>query len=314
VTGEVVPRVSIGLPVLNGENYLGEALTCLLGQTFGDLEVIVADEGSTDATEAICRAAAAEDHRVRYLRNRQRLGLARNHNQLVGLARGELFKWASHDDLCAPELLARCVEALDADSRIVGAYARASVVDPEGRPLQVLPSRPALTSSSPTVRCADILAFGNEVTPIFGVLRTAVLRGMRLYGLYPGGDRALLAELALRGPFAEIPDVLFSLREHPGRSIRAFGSSHAAVPLWDARRTGARRVFPHVAMLRDLAGAPGRVGLSPTQRLRYAGVLARWLAADRQWLKLGYDLAIPARPLLDRWWARRTDGRYVAPR
>jgi glycosyltransferase involved in cell wall biosynthesis len=309
----VSPRVTIALPVYNGERYLETSLRSLLDQTFDDLEVLVSDNCSTDATPEIVRDLAGDDGRLRYHRNAEPLGLARNHNQVVAMANGELFKWASHDDVCEPTLVERCVAALDVDREALGAYARASTIDPGGAEIAVLPARPALTSADPIERCADILAFTNEVTPIFGLHRTAVLRSGRLLGLYPGGDRAFLADLALRGRWVEVPEVLFHLREHPGRSVRAYGSSHAAVPLWDSRRAGDRWVFPHVAMLADLLGAPARVGLPPVERLRHLGLVARWMAADRQWLKVGYDLALPLRPLLDRWWSRRTGGRYVAP-
>lgn len=61
------PRVSIAVPVYNGERYLREAMDSLLGQTYGDYEIIISDNASTDATEAIGRAYAERDPRVRYI-------------------------------------------------------------------------------------------------------------------------------------------------------------------------------------------------------------------------------------------------------
>src|ERR1035438_9843576 len=94
-----VPRVSIGLPVYNGENYLDPALNSILRQDYSDLELIISDNASTDATGNICREYAAKDPRIRYYRNETNIGASANFNCLVKLARGEYFKWAAHDDV-----------------------------------------------------------------------------------------------------------------------------------------------------------------------------------------------------------------------
>src|SRR5262245_31410059 len=118
-TGDRRPRVSIGVPVYNGERYLRECIDSILGQTFRDFELILSDNASTDATRTICEAYATRDPRVRYYRNEQNLGACRNFNRCVELARGDYFLWAAHDDAIAPEYLARCVEALDRDPSVV---------------------------------------------------------------------------------------------------------------------------------------------------------------------------------------------------
>ena len=60
------PRVSVGLPVYNGELYLEESLRALRGQSFQDFELIISDNASTDRTEEICRRHAQSDPRIRY--------------------------------------------------------------------------------------------------------------------------------------------------------------------------------------------------------------------------------------------------------
>lgn len=99
----IPPHVSIGMPVYNGGRYVKAALEAVLAQTFRDFELIISDNASTDATEAICREYAARDPRIHYSRNGENLGAARNSNRTVELATGQYFKWAHHDDLCAPE-------------------------------------------------------------------------------------------------------------------------------------------------------------------------------------------------------------------
>src|SRR5688572_23794306 len=107
------PRVSVGMPVYNGEKYLVHAFTRLLDQEFVDFELIVCDNASTDGTQEICLQFAQKDPRVRYVRNERNIGLAANHNLAFTLARGEFFKWAAHDDDFPRPMLARFVKALE---------------------------------------------------------------------------------------------------------------------------------------------------------------------------------------------------------
>ena len=124
-------RVSIGLPVFNGENFLESAIRSVLEQSFDDLELVISDNASTDRTETIARDFAASDRRVRYHRNARNLGAAPNYNRTVELATGALFKWLSHDDRLLPGYLEATVAArpeLD-EGRDVAALLRATLRD-----------------------------------------------------------------------------------------------------------------------------------------------------------------------------------------
>src|SRR3982751_485615 len=101
----MTPKVSIGLPVYNGELHLALALDSILAQTYGDFEIVISDNGSTDGTESICRRYAAADPRIRYERNETNRGAAWNYNHVFELSRGEYFKWMAHDDLIEPNYL-----------------------------------------------------------------------------------------------------------------------------------------------------------------------------------------------------------------
>jgi glycosyltransferase involved in cell wall biosynthesis len=101
------PKVSIGLPVYDGERYVDEAIASLLGQTFEDLELLISDNASSDV---ICRAWAARDSRVTHSRNPTNLGAAANYGRVLSMARGELFKWAAHDNVTAATYVAKAVE------------------------------------------------------------------------------------------------------------------------------------------------------------------------------------------------------------
>ena len=112
-------KLSIGMPIYNGDEFLKEAIESLLNQTFEDFEIIISDNASTDQTQQICRYYADLDPRIRYYRCKENLGAAWNYNRVFELSYGEYFKWAAHDDYCAPSFFERCVEALDRDRNII---------------------------------------------------------------------------------------------------------------------------------------------------------------------------------------------------
>jgi glycosyltransferase involved in cell wall biosynthesis len=126
------PKVSVGMPVFNGDRFIAETIDSILAQTFGDFELIISDNASTDGTEKICRQYADDDGRIRYVRNRENLGAAYNYNQTFHLSSGDYFKWACHDDLLRPEFLERCVEVLDRDPSAVLVYTDWAPIDETG--------------------------------------------------------------------------------------------------------------------------------------------------------------------------------------
>src|SRR5690606_3415564 len=168
-----VPQVSIGLPTFNGSTYLQATIDALLAQDFADFELIISDNGSTDDTESICRAAVAADKRVRYQRSTVNRGAGWNYNEVLRLARAPYFKWAADDDICEPSFLRRCVDALDADAGLVLAYPKTLLIDAAGEVTGPLDdSDLALGSTDPVARLDQLLRHRVEWHPVFGVIRT----------------------------------------------------------------------------------------------------------------------------------------------
>lgn len=93
-----IPTVSIGMPVYNGAKYIREAVDSLLAQTFTDFELIISDNASIDATQAICEEYARRDPRTRYMRQSENKGALANFQFVLDQARGEFFMWAAADD------------------------------------------------------------------------------------------------------------------------------------------------------------------------------------------------------------------------
>jgi len=150
-----VPRVSVLMAVHDGAPWVKDAVASVLAQTLADLELVVLDDGSTDATPALLSGVA--DQRLRVER-RPRGGLTRSLNVALGLARAPIVARLDADDVALPERLARQVAFLDAhpDVGVLGSAARE--VDAEGREVRVVrpPSddaalRRALIRSNPMV-------------------------------------------------------------------------------------------------------------------------------------------------------------------
>lgn len=112
------------MAVYNTEAFLTEALESVLSQSFGDLEIVVVDDGSTDASAEILLGIG--DRRLRVLTNPQNLGLAASLNRGIDFARGTYIARLDADDVCAPDRLRRQVAYLDGHQNIgiVGSAAR----------------------------------------------------------------------------------------------------------------------------------------------------------------------------------------------
>ena len=210
------PRLSIGLPIFNGEEYLAESLDALLGQTYEDFELIISDNASTDGTAAICRRYGKQDSRICYVRQPLNIGMVPNHNFVLGRAQGDLFKWASDDDLYARDLLDRCVAALDENPQVVLAHSWSAMIDSSGAITGQMDYRVAADAPSAPDRFRSMLFDGwDDYT--YGVIRTKVLHRILTHNSYHFADRILNTGIALHGPFYLVPEWLYFRREHGGR-------------------------------------------------------------------------------------------------
>lgn len=288
-------RVAVGVPVYNGENYLDEALTALRRQTLSDITVVISDNASTDGTAEIAKLHVADDERLTLVHQPTNVGAAPNYNATYAAAPPtDYFCWLAHDDLPKPGYLAACVAALDADPAAVLAFTWTERIDATGNQISRAPPRPRLGSTEPATRLADAIDRHNTNHPIFGVIRRTALHRTGLHRSYTGSDRTLLAELALLGRFVEVPELLFSVREHPGRSVRAKTSwrRQTREAWFDASREG-RIVFPRWRRVRDFATSVAASPLSSTERRHAYTAIGRWLL-DGNWKTLVFDVAVAA--------------------
>jgi glycosyltransferase involved in cell wall biosynthesis len=285
-------KVSIGVAVYNGEAFLEETLDSLLAQTFGNFELIISDNASTDGTAEIARRFAALDARVRYHRQPQNLGLAANYNGLVQMASADLFKWATADDVCRPAFLEHCVAALDDTPDAVLAYPRTQFIDPVGKPLAIDDPGFPLHWPCAADRWRYVVGAEHWVNAILGVIRRPALLRTRRLPNYRGGDYVLLGELCLLGRFIEVPDALFLRRLHPAASSQMGGDKGRFHELMTGRRGGI--TLPEWQRVRDHLGTVIRAELRVRDKVSLLGMLAGQTLRRRERLLLEATRALRA--------------------
>ncbi|MBW4616930.1 MAG: glycosyltransferase [Desmonostoc vinosum HA7617-LM4] len=222
------PRVSIGLPVYNGDKFIKESIDSLLAQTFADFELIISDNASTDKTEEICRAYIEQDKRIRYYRNQHNIGCAPNFNRVFELSLGQYFKWAAHDDLHAADFIKKCVDVLDEDPTIILCHSYTYLIDEYGKFIQNYEVKLKTYSPKPHERFHELLNW-HLCYQCYGVIRASALKAIPPMGSYASADGTLLLRLSLLGQFYEIPEYLFFARNHPQQSMSMFWPNHLLI-------------------------------------------------------------------------------------
>lgn len=314
------PRVSLGMPVYNGENFIQQALDSILAQTFEDFELIISDNASTDRTEEICRAYAAKDRRIRYYRNEHNLGAGPNYNRVFELSNGQYFKWVAHDDLLTPDYVEKCVAVLDPDPSVIWCHSKTIFIDEDGAKVPFDPTEDCfidkhgnfirkhdpqrhLDSWKPHERYKEVLIATRWCFEVFGlirldalkqIMRVDALKRTELMGPYYGSDKVLLAELSLIGRYVEIPEPLFLRRCHAKQSS-APGSTTNWREEWikraikrekDDAKTAARFVLPpRVVCVGGYLRAIIRAKLNVHERVFCLIALVRWLVKLENWYR-----------------------------
>jgi len=298
------PRVSIGLAVYNGEDFLDEAITSLLAQTYTDFELIISDNASTDRTEEICRKHAAGDPRIRYSRNDENIGGVNNENRTFRLARGEYFRLAAHDDVCEPELLERCVAVLDERPEVVVCHTAMVSIDADGHRIGVRYGEEG-TAARPHQRFRQLAYRYYPCEATYGVIRSDILATTRLQQNYTGSDRVLLCELALHGPFHLVREELFRKRFHDRNRYQDWRGRMAW--FFPDLAEHPKPTFPNWLQLFDYLVTIRRVPLPPTERLLCLLWTGEWMLAHAK--GLGWDVFQAARMMLHgrAWRSRQYD-------
>lgn len=193
-----VPKVSIGMPVYNGEQFLRGALDALLGQTFYDFELIISDNASTDGTENICREYACQYRQISYTRQGVNLGACANFKFVLDQARGEYFMWAACDDTFSKDFVALNFNFLSENPDYV---ASTCPTEFEGQDIEKQNRINFSLDGSPFERFIQFLEHcWVSHGMYYSLMRTEVLRGCDLIGQsFIAFDWAIILFLARKG-------------------------------------------------------------------------------------------------------------------
>lgn len=240
------PCVSVIIPTWNRAEFVRDAIDSVLAQDYPSLELLVIDDGSTDATPEVVRSYG---DKVRYIRQANG-GAASARNRGIAEATGEFVAFLDSDDLFLPGKLTEQVREFARQPEVVMVYSWFSILDASGR--ERLGRRFAATGQIARSLVAHSMQ-GPLATPTVMVRRAALLAAggfdetMRL-----SEDTDLWCRLARLGPVGLVPRVLVQVRRHdgnlsrgPGRarflaaSLRildkAFAADPTLAPLWKAR-------------------------------------------------------------------------------
>ena len=207
------------MPVHNGDSFLEESLDSLLSQDYKRIELIISDNGSTDATPEICRRYAALDKRVRYYRCEKHDGVVRNFNRVFELGKAEYFFWAAHDDTWESGFITQVLNALLETPNSALAFSAFDTIDEAGVSVKLYPSVFQLPSANLFARLRNYITQRGSLGKanlIYGIMpRSAIRRagGFRQWGLSAWGmDMLVVFRILTLGNLALADDVLFHKR------------------------------------------------------------------------------------------------------
>ena len=268
-------KVVIGLPVYNGQKYLGAAIESHLSQSFGDFDLVISDNGSTDATSEICENYASKDKRIKYLRSPENRGILWNHRRVFEAIESpnQYFRWAGADDIMEPGLLQAMVEVLNARPEVEAVVPDTKNINDHDEIIGSMARTLDLQSSDVFERAHAVLVANYQHVIAYGLLRASTLRLMRTRPDYIGWDPVFVWELALRGQLVQLAGPVLLRRFHSGSISRV--KTAKEMRKWVEPNSKAGMNFPHWTWAYERARAVIASPLSTRDRLRIGMFLAR---------------------------------------
>jgi glycosyltransferase involved in cell wall biosynthesis len=284
-SGHTDIRVTVGIPAYNAEKYIAAAVASVQQQSHENIEILISDNGSKDATEEICRDIARRDDRVRYVRHDVNRGMGWNFNHLLELAESPYFMWLCSDDQLRPEYLAQTLGTLSAsDCGLV--FTDVAFIDESDSVIKISQTPQPLDDLKPSARVRDFLR--NEVwDAIYGLARTDLLRELRGMPPLTGDDVILGTKLLLRRPFGHVAEPLLERRMHSQQSSADFELFAGVLIHFPTAHP--KVSFPHWRIVGELIAAVTYAPLSPAERARcLAAVMSCWMLP--KWRRLPGDV------------------------
>ncbi len=204
------PLVSIGMPVFNGEKGVAGALDSLLGQDYRNLEIIISDNASTDATPEICGTYVRKDPRVKYYRSGKNLGAIWNFNRVFEHSSGKYFMWAAHDDQREPSFVSACVEKMEQCPEAALCQVHTAMFVEGREEMLCVANLDSFEGVTGLVERYQVTLKRFPATAIYGLYRSSAMHKTQVYQQSIATDLAFIQELSIQGEFVQVPRVLFN--------------------------------------------------------------------------------------------------------
>jgi len=263
---EAAPLVSIGIPTYNREHLIGRAIESALQQDYPNIEVVISDNASTDATPEICRRFAQEQPRVRYFRQSRNLGPTRNFDAALQASSGQFFMWLGDDDWLDRNYVSLALARLKTDTEVAlvsgtPLYYAKGVHQGAGQIFSLL-------QRSAWRRLLTYYWKVGDNGVFYGLMRRSELQ----YSTLPncmGGDWIFIANAAARGKVVMLAET--SVHRELGGATASYADIARVLGL-----PSLRAVFPHVFIA---AHAFSDIAFrSPTYKNRLACTRYAWAA------------------------------------
>jgi glycosyltransferase involved in cell wall biosynthesis len=218
------PKVSVIMPVLNGERYIDEAIESIIAQTYQNCELVLVDDGSTDSTyERVKRFLPKLA--IRYVRHESPRGIAASMNDGVRNATGDMISFLDHDDTWLPEFLEAQVSYLEQHPDVGMVHSDFRTIDPDGNVLEesVARCRQRKRPSGSVFRelFLDSFIVGNSV-----LIRKECFERLGMFEeSFRWGDYHMWLRIARHYRVDYVDKVLTSYRQHPTQSTRTVATS-----------------------------------------------------------------------------------------
>jgi glycosyltransferase involved in cell wall biosynthesis len=178
---DVRPKLFIGMPVYNCENYISSALDSILKQDFEDWQLLISDNCSTDNTGKISLQYASIDSRISYIKQDNNIGAANNFLFLLKRAKSQFFMWAAADDEWSKNYVSECINLLNKNSDIHFASGKVINTDKYGKQIRVYNSFSIFCSKLPYQRMFQYLMakeIDGKANIIYSVYRTEFCKSL----------------------------------------------------------------------------------------------------------------------------------------
>jgi|SRR5688572_12470364 len=292
--------VTVCVPAYNAADFIAETLQSIAAQSYRNIRVLISLDPSDDSTESACQPFLA-DPRFTLIRQSTRLDWPGNVNYLLDQVRSDYFCAICHDDLIAPDYIARLMRRLRKSPAAICAFPIFKRFDAE-----VGETRIASIEGDRFQRALRFLAQPLHAVPLRGLTRTTALRrGLRLHELGTGGflaEMLYVFELAMLGDCVRSGRAVYNSRYRPSSVSRGWRG-------WsDERKRAAWR-----NLLQELCLVAGRVFSEPQKivlldaMLPWAFQLSGWLPASEHERSVISDAE--ERAALARAWAADPEGK-----